>query len=169
MPYNAQKWTKISEFLLLDTLKIACWMRNLRYRCGQWGHFFLTLRTFFKFSKRGRGGLPSPLLARLLPYNKKKKKNISGNACLKATGTVSVTYRKKRSFKKAGLKSLKFSFLFFFNFTQMNPFTEICPEIWPHIQLEHSLNNYFQEQLFWQYIFSDCFWKCKIFKLSPKS
>ena len=35
-------------------------MTNLIYRCGQSGHFFLNLSTFFQFSKRGRERLPLP-------------------------------------------------------------------------------------------------------------
>ena len=35
-------------------------MRNLIYRCGQSGYFFLNLSNFFQFSKNGREGLPLP-------------------------------------------------------------------------------------------------------------
>ena len=76
-------------------------MRNLIYRCGQAGHFFLNLSTFFQFSKKRKGTpLPSPYLSACLPYNKeKKKKNANGNVYLKETGTVPVTNREKHSLK----------------------------------------------------------------------
>ena len=116
-------------------------MRNLIYRGGKSGYIFLNLSTSFQFSKRGKGGLPFSPTCRPVYHTIKAKKeeNASGNACLKGTGTVPLTYREKHYLKNAGLKSLNFSF--FFHFTQMKPFTDIFQGFLPYIQLEHLLNN----------------------------
>ena len=69
---------------------------------------------FFSIFKKGQGKPPPPpYLRAFLPYKKQKKKNASGNACLKGTGTVPATYRKKHYLKKPSLKSFSFSFFFF--------------------------------------------------------
>ena len=122
---------------------------TLIYWCGKSKHFFLNLSTFFQFSKRGRESLSLPPTCTPIYHTikaKKKKKNTSG--------TVPVTYREKHS-EKARPKSLNF----FFSALHKKPFTDISQGFWPNMQLEHLLNNYFQEQLFWQNTFSDCFWK----------
>ena len=122
---------------------------TLIYWCGKSKHFFLNLSTFFQFSKRDRESLSLPPICTPIYHTikaKKKKKNTSG--------TVPVTYREKHS-EKVCLKSLNS----FFSTWHKKPFTDIFQGFWPNMQLEHLLNNYFQEQLFWQNTFSDCFWK----------
>ena len=57
---------KMLEFFLLVTLKTGFEMRNLSHMWKQSGHFFPNQGLFFKFSKKGMGGLvPFLLVARL--------------------------------------------------------------------------------------------------------
>ena len=67
---NTQKkapQVNILELFLLDTLKTTFWMEDWTQEWTQLGLFFPKLGHFFRFSKKGRGGLlPSlPLVARL--------------------------------------------------------------------------------------------------------
>ena len=81
--------------------------------------FFPKFERFFSIFKKGQGRPP-------LPYKKrKKKKNTCGNACLKGTGTVPVTYREKHYLKEAGLKSLKLFFQLYTNETLHRYFSRI--------------------------------------------
>ena len=49
---------KILELFLLDTLKTTFWMEDLAKGWTQLGPFFSKSGHFFRFSKKGRGGLP---------------------------------------------------------------------------------------------------------------
>ena len=51
------------EFFLLDTLKTTFWIEYLTQRWTLSGPFSEKSRHFFRFSKKGRGGLPLPPLA----------------------------------------------------------------------------------------------------------
>ena len=56
------------EFFLLDTLKTTFWIEYLTPKWTQSGSFSEKSQHFFRFSKKGRGGLPPPslpLVARL--------------------------------------------------------------------------------------------------------
>ena len=79
---------------------------------------FLKSEHFFSIFKKGQGKPPPPpYLRAFLPYNKskkQKKKNASGNACLKGTGTVPATYRKKHCLKKNLVWNLSAFLSFFF-------------------------------------------------------
>ena len=133
MHKNEAPQGRIPEFWVLDTIKISFWMRTVNYRYGLSGHFYLG--TFF---------------------------HVSRNAYLKETGTVPVTNREKRSFLKKNWSEISQKsplLIFFSTLLKMRPSTGNFQGFWSDIQLEHLLNNYFQEQLFWQNTFSDCFWK----------
>ena len=53
------------EFFLLDTLKTTFWIEYLTQRWTLSGSFSEKSQHFFRFSKKGRGGLPPPLVAGL--------------------------------------------------------------------------------------------------------
>ena len=57
---------KILELFTLDTLKTTFWMEDSTQVWTQLGPFFQNQGTYFRFLKKGRGGLP-PILPSCAP------------------------------------------------------------------------------------------------------
>ena len=87
-------------------------MTNLIYRCGQSGHFFLNLSTFFQFSKRGRERLPLPPSTCAPVYYKIKEKTEEKRSwkCLR----LPFMLQGKAFFKKISWSKISQLVIFFF-------------------------------------------------------
>ena len=118
-------------------------MRNVIYKCGQSGHFFLNLSTFSKrnFNFQKGASTCAPFYYKMKGKREQKR---SWKCLSKKNWNSPCNVQGKAFFKKIRWSEISklFSFFFSFNFTQLAPSTDIFQEFWLDIQLEHFLNNY---------------------------
>ena len=120
-------------------------MTNLIYRCGQSGHFFLNLSTFFQFSKRGRERLPLPPSTCAPVYYKIKEKTEEKRSwkCLR----LPFTLQGKAFFKKISWSKIS-QLVIFFSALQK----------WSHSQiLLKEFDQIYSSNIYWTTIFRNSY------------